>query len=270
MGSGIAQVAAGAGLGVVLADVAQEVLDKALWAIGERLARLTENGKLPPGGREAILGRIEATLDLGRLADVDLVIEAVPEVPDLKMELFGRLDRICRPDTIFASNASSISIARLAGATKRGGRFVGMHFMNPPHLMRLVEVVKGRDTSQETLEAVKGLAERLGKVPVICNDAPGFVINRILMPMINEAAYCLMEGVGEREAIDQIMKLGANHPMGPLELADLIGIDVCLAIMEVLHADLGEKYHPCPLLRRMAAERKLGRKTGEGFYKYRA
>lgn len=269
MGSGIAQVAAVAGYQVVLNDLTPELAERGRNTIARFLSRNVEKGRMSATEKEAALGRIEATDRLDGAAGVDLVVEAATENAATKKQLFADLDRICRPETILASNTSSISITELAAATGRPARFIGMHFFNPVPLMQLVEVIRGQLTADDTHEQVTGLARALGKTPVTVNDYPGFVANRLLMPMINEAAYCLMEGVAAAEDIDTVMKLGMNHPMGPLALADLIGLDTCLAIMEVLHSGLGDgKYRPCPLLRRMVKAGLLGRKTGRGFYQY--
>jgi 3-hydroxybutyryl-CoA dehydrogenase len=269
MGNGIAQVFAQAGHPVVLLDVSREQLNRAESAIASSLARLEKKGKLGAEEARAARGRIEYRQDLDALRDARLVVEAIVEAVEPKTALFRDLDRIAPGEAILASNTSSISITRLGAATGRAPRVIGMHFMNPPPVMQLVEVIRGADTSDETAEAVIALCRAIGKTPVLANDAPGFVSNRILMPMLNEAFFCLQEGVATRDAIDEIMKLGMAHPMGPLTLADLIGLDVCLHILEVLHRDLGEdKYRPCPLLRRMVAAGHLGRKTGKGFYSY--
>ncbi len=268
MGGGIAQVAAQNGFDVLLADINEEFVTAGLARIKERLEKRANEGKLEPEAKERIISRITASSNLEECEDRDLIIEAVIEKEDIKNHIFSELDRICPGDTIFTTNTSSISITRLAGDTKRPERFAGMHFMNPAFIMKLVEVVRGVRTSQGTIDTITALANKLGKVPVVVDDSPGFVSNRVLMPMINDAIYCLQEGVASRESIDTIMKLGAIHPMGPLELADFVGLDVCLDILDILHRDLGEKYRPCPLLRKMVAGRKLGRKSGEGFYEY--
>ncbi|MCL4458705.1 MAG: 3-hydroxybutyryl-CoA dehydrogenase [Chloroflexi bacterium] len=269
MGNGIAQVFAQAGFRVTLVDVDQRQLDKALATISRNLARGVEKGRLTEEESEATLRRITTSLELNDLAESTIVIEAIIEDAEAKMDLFRRLDSLCAPQTVLASNTSSISITQLAAATKRADKVIGMHFMNPVPVMQLVEVIRGMSTSEETTAFVKALATKLGKIAVEVNDYPGFISNRILMPMINEAIYALMEGVAKRDDIDTVMRLGMNHPMGPLQLADLIGLDVCLHIMEVLYAGFGDsKYRPCPLLRRMVQAGHLGRKSGQGFYKY--
>ena len=269
MGCGIAQVAAQSGYEVVLKDVKEEYVKAGFAKIKERLVKRAGEGKLEILEKERILSNIKTTTSLEECRNADLIIEAVVEKEDIKKHIFKELDTICNDETIFASNTSAISITRLAEITKRPERFAGMHFMNPAYAMKLVEVVKGLHTSDETVNIITAVAGIMGKIPVVVNDFPGFVSNRILMPMINDAVHCLQEGVASRESIDNVMRLGANHPMGPLELADFIGLDVCLEILEILHAELGEKYRPCPLLRKMVAGGKLGRKSGEGFYEYR-
>ena len=269
MGNGIAQVFAQAGFQVVVQDVAAPALDRARATIEKSFAKFVEKGKLAAADRDAALGRLSMTTDLGALAQADYVVEAAIEHVDVKRKLFADLDRITRAGVILTSNTSSISITALAAATKRPELVLGMHFMNPVPLMTLVELIRGQATSAESMATATELCKQLGKTPVEAADYPGFIANRILMPMINEAVYAVMEGVGTPEAIDTVMKLGMNHPMGPLTLADFIGLDVCLAIMEVLHQGLGDpKYRPCPLLRRMVAAGHLGRKSGRGFYGY--
>ena len=269
MGNGIAQVFAQGGHPVVLRDLDQAALDRAIGHIDKSLGKLAEKGKIASGDRTAAMDRIRATTGMDDVAGVDLVIEAVVENLAVKQQVFAELDRLTRPDAILASNTSSISITKLGAATKRPQNVIGMHFMNPVPLMALVEVIRGQATSDATMRTVMDLSRALGKTPVEVNDFPGFVANRVLMPMINEAIFAVYEGVAQPEAIDQVMKLGMNHPMGPLTLADFIGLDVCLAILEVLHDGLGDpKYRPCPLLRRMVDAGWLGRKTGRGFYTY--
>jgi len=269
MGHGIAQVAAQAGMDVRLVDVAPAALEQGVEKIGRSLDKLASKGKLSAEEAEAAKGRISPGAELSVLADRELVVEAVVERLDVKAKVLGELDAICPEGTIFASNTSSISITRLAAGTKRAERVIGMHFMNPVPLMTLVELIRGLATSQECYDAVEAATRAMGKTPVEVRDAPGFVSNRVLMPMINEAIYCLHEGVGATPAIDEIMRLGMNHPMGPLALADLIGLDVCLDILRVLHDGFADsKYRPCPLLVRMVDAGYLGRKSGRGFYDY--
>ncbi|MDI6822940.1 MAG: 3-hydroxybutyryl-CoA dehydrogenase [Bacillota bacterium] len=269
MGSGIAQVAAQAGLQVTMQDIAPEFLDRGMATIRRNLARSVEKGRITREEEQAILERLQTTLNLEAAAEADVVVEAIVENLQAKKDLFSELDRICPAATILASNTSSLPITELAASTKRPDRFIGMHFMNPVPVMQLVEVVRGHLTSDETHAAILDLAVRMGKTPVTVQDYPGFVANRVLFPMINEAIYCLMEGVASAEDIDTVMRLGMNHPMGPLALADLIGLDTCLAILETLYRGLGDpKYRPCPLLRRMVSAGLLGRKTGRGFYTY--
>jgi len=269
MGNGIAHVCAQYNHPVTLIDTEQAFLDRALATITKNLDRQVKKETISAAEKERTLGNIATSLKLEDAAAADLVVEAVTENAAIKKEVFPRLDAACKPETILASNTSSISITELAGTTKRADRVIGMHFMNPVPMMKLVEIIRGIATSDATYATVKELAESLGKVPAVANDYPGFVSNRVLMPMINEAIYCIMEGVADKEAIDTVMKLGMNHPMGPLTLADFIGLDVCLAIMEVLHEGLGDdKYRPCPLLRNMVRAGYLGRKSGRGFYSY--
>jgi len=269
MGNGIAHTAARSGYKVVLYDIEQRQLDKALETISQNLDREVARNKITAVDKSTALAKILTTTNASAVAEADFVIEAVIEDIEVKSKTFQSADVIARPDVILASNTSSISITRIASRTKRPDRVIGMHFMNPVPVMPLVEVVRGLATSDQTYATTKQLAESFGKTPVEVNDYPGFVSNRVLMPMINEAVFCVMEGVGSPEAVDSVMKLGMNHPMGPLALADLIGLDVCLDIMEVLQTGLGDsKYRPCPLLRKMVDAGQLGRKSGRGFYVY--
>lgn len=269
MGNGIVHVFAQNGYEVTMVDVREEALQQALATIGGNFDRQIRKGAASEDDRSGALGRIRTTTALADVAEADLVVEAATENRDLKFRIFEEIDRHAPPHAILASNTSSISITEIAGRTSRPERVIGMHFMNPVPVMKLVEIIRGLATSDETARVVVETSEKLGKTVAEAADYPGFVSNRILMPMINEAVFCLMEGVAEREAIDTVMKLGMNHPMGPLALADLVGLDTCLAIMEVLHAGLGDdKYRPCPLLRKYVAAGKLGRKSGAGFYEY--
>jgi 3-hydroxybutyryl-CoA dehydrogenase len=269
MGNGIAQTFAAFGSKVALVDVDEAALARGMAAIEASLARLVKKSVVTEADAKSTLARIRPSQDFASLRAEALVVEAIVEKVEVKRSVFEKLDRQLPPATILATNTSSISITKIAAATKRPDKVIGMHFMNPVPLMKLVEVVRGQETSDETCAKVKACAEALDKVPVEANDYPGFVSNRVLMPMINEAVYCLMEGVSSREGIDTVMKLGMNHPMGPLALADLIGLDVCLDILEVLQREIGDpKYRPCPLLRRMVAAGRLGKKSGRGFYDY--
>jgi 3-hydroxybutyryl-CoA dehydrogenase len=269
MGNGIAQVFAQSGFSVILVDIAQPMLDRARKTIEGSLARFVQKGQLSDDARHATLARLKTSTSLDHLVSADYIVEAIVEDLDAKRTLFTSLDAMARPEVILASNTSSISITSLGAATKRPEKVLGMHFMNPVPVMALVEMIRGQATSIESIEIASGLCRQLGKTPIESADYPGFIANRILMPMINEAIFAVMEGVGTRESIDMVMKLGMHHPMGPLTLADFIGLDVCLAILDVMHDGLGDpKYRPCPLLRRMVAAGHLGRKTGQGFYTY--
>lgn len=269
MGNGIAQVAARAGFDVIMRDVAEEFLSRGTKAIDKSLQRDVDKERLTTENKDEILGRIRTTMDIGELSQAFIVVEAVTEDLGVKTEVFRALDEVLGASAIIASNTSSISITKLGAATKRPSKVIGMHFMNPVPVMKLVEIIRGAATSDETYDVVRSLTEKLGKTPLECNDYPGFISNRVLMPMINEAIFALYEGVATRESIDGIMKLGMNHPMGPLTLADFIGLDVCLAIMNVLHDGFSDsKYRPCPLLKRYVDAGWLGRKSGRGFYEY--
>ncbi|MBQ5749982.1 MAG: 3-hydroxybutyryl-CoA dehydrogenase [Bacteroidaceae bacterium] len=269
MGSGIVQSFAQAGIAVVMKSRSDASNEKALARISKSLAKLVEKGKVSQEYMDATLANITPTTDYAKCADADLVIEAAVETMELKKELFKMLDEICKPEAVLASNTSSLSITEIAAATGRPDKVIGMHFFNPAPVMKLVELIKGQKTSDEVCTMISDLAKSIGKVPVMVNEAPGFVVNRILIPLVNEGIGILADGVATRDEIDEAMKLGANHPMGPLALGDLIGLDVCLAIMEVLHQEYGDdKYRPHPLLRKMVRANLLGRKTGEGFYKY--
>jgi len=270
MGNGIAQVAAHlGGLNIIMNDIADQFVEKGVETISKNLDRLVAKEKMTADKKAEILGRIKRSTNLEDMKDADFVVEAAVEREDLKLNIFKKLDGICRPDVILASNTSSIPITRIAGATKRPDKVIGMHFMNPVPVMRLVEIIRGLATSEETLAVTEGLCTQFGKTPVQCNDFPGFVANRILIPMINEAIYALFEGVGTAKAIDDIMVLGTNQPMGPLALADLIGLDTIYAIMNVMHQGFGDsKYRPCPLLKKYVDAGYLGRKSGRGFHDY--
>jgi 3-hydroxybutyryl-CoA dehydrogenase len=270
MGNGIAHTAAAAGLSVILVDVSEEFVQRGMATISANLQRGVDKGRTSASQKQEILGRIRATTRMEDVRDADMAIEAIVENLSAKTSLFAELDRLTPPECILASNTSSISITRIAAATKRADKVIGMHFMNPVPVMVLVEVIRGIATSDETYRRVEDLAKRMGKTPIEVNDYPGFVSNRVLLPMINEAIFALYEGVATAEAIDGVMKLGMNHPMGPLQLADFIGLDVCLAILRVLQDGFGDpKYRPCPLLVKMVDAGWLGRKSGRGFYEYR-
>ncbi|MEQ8175754.1 MAG: 3-hydroxybutyryl-CoA dehydrogenase [Syntrophomonadaceae bacterium] len=269
MGAGIVQTAAQAGFQVIVRDIKQEFVDKGIAGIDKLLGKNVDKGKMSADDKAAIMGRISGTVDMAAAADCDLIIEAALEVMEIKKTIFKELDEICKPDCILASNTSALSLTEIAAATKRADKVIGMHFFNPVPAMKLVEVIRGADTSQATYDAIKEMAEKMGKAPVEINEAPGFVVNRLLIPMLNEGMYCVMEGVASPADVDTSMKFGAGHPMGPLALADMIGLDICLAIMNTLYKEFGDpKYRPCPLLAKLVRANKLGRKTGEGFFKY--
>lgn len=268
MGAGIVQAFAQAGMPVLMKSRSESSIEKALGRIKKSLAKLVEKGKVTQEYMDAALANITTTTNYNDCADSDLLIEAAVETMDMKKELFKQLDELCKPETILASNTSSLSITEIASSTSRPDKVIGMHFFNPAPVMKLVELIKGQKTSDEVCNTISELVKSIGKVPVMVNEAPGFVVNRILIPLVNEGIGIYADGVATAAEIDEAMKLGANHPMGPLALGDLIGLDVCLAIMEVLHAEFGDKYRPHPLLRKMVRANLLGRKTGEGFYKY--
>jgi len=269
MGNGIAHVSALSGFETILMDIKDEFVNRGLVTIHKNLERQVKKEKISQNDMDSSLARINITTDYAKVSACDLVVEAATENEEIKLEIFKKLDTLCQQSTILASNTSSISITKIARATNRPEKIIGMHFMNPVPIMKLVEIVRGKETDEITTSVAVELSEKMGKIPIKCNDSPGFISNRILMPMINEAIFCLQEEVGTPEAIDAIMKLGMAHPMGPLTLADLIGLDVCLNIINVLYTDFGdEKYHPCPLLIKMVEDGLLGRKSGEGFYDY--
>ncbi|MGI6488572.1 MAG: 3-hydroxybutyryl-CoA dehydrogenase [Syntrophomonadaceae bacterium] len=269
MGAGIVQVAAQAGIDVIVRDIKQEFVDKGIAGIEKSMAKAVDRGRMAAEDKDAAMGRISGTVDIAEAKDCDVVIEAAVEIMDIKKSIFKELDEVCKPECILASNTSALSVTEIGAATGRADKVIGMHFFNPVPAMKLVEIIKGASTSQETYDKIKDLTEKLGKTPVEINEAPGFVVNRLLIPMLNEGMYAVMEGVANEADVDTSMKLGAGHPMGPLALADMIGLDICLAIMQTLHGEFGDdKYRPCPLLVKKVRAGKLGRKTGEGFFKY--
>ncbi len=269
MGAGIAQVAAACGLQVILQDISQEFVDRGVATIAKNLARNVDKGKMTEEQKQTVLARIRPVTEIAAMREADFVVEAASEKEEIKFKIFTQLDELCPPHAILASNTSSIPIGRIAASTRRPDKVIGMHFMNPVPVMKLVEVIRALPTSEKTFETTVALAEKMGKTPAVASDFPGFIANRILLPMINEAIFCLYQGVGDKESIDTVMRLGMNHPMGPLALADLIGLDTCLAILETLHRGLGDpKYRPCPLLRQYVESGWLGCKTGRGFYSY--
>lgn len=269
MGAGIVQTAAQAGFTVIVRDIKQEFVDKGIAGIDKLLGKNVDKGKMSAEDKAAIMGRISGTVDMAAAADCDLVIEAALEVMEIKKTIFKELDGICKPECILASNTSALSVTEIAAATGRADKVIGMHFFNPVPAMKLVEIIRGASTSDATFNTIKEMSEKMGKAPVEINEAPGFVVNRLLIPMLNEGMYALMEGVANAADIDTSMKFGAGHPMGPLALADMIGLDICLKIMETLYKEFGDpKYRPCPLLVKTVRAGKLGRKTGEGFFKY--
>ncbi len=269
MGAGIVQVAAQAGNTVIVRDIKQEFVDNGIAGIDKSLTRNVDKGRMSAEDKAAIMGRISGTVDMAAAADCDVVIEAALEVMEIKKTIFKELDEICKPECILASNTSALSVTEIAAATNRADKVIGMHFFNPVPAMKLVEIIRGANTSQATYDAIKELSTQMGKAPVEINEAPGFVVNRLLIPMLNEGMYALMEGVANEADIDTSMRFGAGHPMGPLALADMIGLDICLKIMETLYKEFGDpKYRPCPLLVKYVRAGKLGRKTGEGFFKY--
>jgi 3-hydroxybutyryl-CoA dehydrogenase len=269
MGAGIVQTAAQAGFEVIVRDIKQEFVDNGIKSIDKILGKNVDKGRMTAEDKAAVMGRISGTVDMAVAADCDLVIEAAVEIMEIKKSIFKELDSICKPECILASNTSALSLTEIGAATGRADKVIGMHFFNPVPAMKLVEIIRGASTSQATYDAIKDMALKMGKAPVEINEAPGFVVNRLLIPMLNEGIYALMEGVANEADIDTSMKFGAGHPMGPLALADMIGLDICLAIMQTLYKEFGDpKYRPCPLLAKMVRANKLGRKTGEGFFKY--